>query len=214
MRAVLKIKAASSAFFQGQICMQLAGVRTDEPGTPSTKGTQRTGNGEWCETVDLTNDTPSKFFVRFGVAYNYQAGQAQSEADVDLEVTYSQCGEISGAATYQLPTTTTTAQFIAITGFLPAQLVEKIKAAVICNSVTGNVQWRIAYRTATTSKDAPGAWTALTDANAPYGAGEVDTGDLPFTNTGVMWMRIGIQYWATSGQAQGTIAAAIATRRS
>lgn len=216
MRAVMKIKASSNAYFQGQICIQVASVRTDEPDQPILKDSQRTGNGEWCTgNLDISADTDDKMFIRFGVAYNYQSAQSQSSSTVELEVTYQQCGEIVAAATHQLTTMTTDAQYIAITGWLPAHFVDKVKAAVVCNGLTGNFRWRLAYRTAGTSKDSPNAWGNVTDANAPYQSGETNTNDLAITNTGIMWVQIGIAYFLSTGSTlgQATVAAAIGVRR-
>ena len=81
-------------------------------------------------------------------------------------------------------------------------------------SLTGNFQWRLVYRTAATSKESPGAWAVVTDANAPYGSGYVNTGDLSLSLAGKMWVQLGFQYLSTSGDAQASLALALGTRRS
>ena len=86
--------------------------------------------------------------------------------------------------------------------WVPASLAKKIKAAVVVNSLSGNFQWCLTYRTATTSKDVPDAWTA--DWDTLRTATEVNTGELSPTLTGKMWVQIGIQYnlsGSTPGQA-------------
>lgn len=216
---VLRAKAASTVYFQGQVVMQVAAVRTSSPGAPILKGSVQTtttntsfeyNTGE----LNVLADTSGAMFVRFGVAYNFTAGQAQSQADVEIEVSGVQCGEVAGSGIWQLATTTVDDQFQAVTGFLPAILVAKVRAAAMCTSLSGNFRWRLAYRLAATSSEAPGAWAPLTDNNAPYVAGEVNTGDLAITVGSNMYVQLGILYdLSSAGTGQASIAIAIGVRR-
>lgn len=215
---VLKAKAATSVYFEAQLVLQTAKVRTTEPEAPVTLGSVQTPSSGSFEynpgAIDVSSNTDEAMFIRFGVAYNYTSGQEPASADVELEVSYHQCGQIAGAATHQLFATTGTAQFIAVTPWLPALLVEEVKAAASATSVTGNFQWRLVYRTAATSKESPGAWAVVTDNNAPYSSGDINTGDLPVSLTGKMWVQLGVQFLSSSGIAQASLGIVIGTRRS
>lgn len=215
---VLMARAATSNYFEAQLVIQVAKVRTDAPEMPVLKGTAQTptaGKFDYNPGVlDLTNDTVGAMFIRFGVAYKFVDGQSQAAADVELEVAYTRCGELAGSGTWQLSTTTTAEQYQVVTGMLPGILVDKVKLAAICASLTGNFEWRLAYRTAATQKSAPGAWSNVTDANAPYGSGEVNTGDLAVTVGSNMWVQFAIVYKLSSaGSGQAGLTAALGVRR-
>lgn len=220
---VLKGRAASSVQFQAQVVMQTAAVRTDQPSDPITKGSAQfpaTNTNYFSyntNIMDITSNTGSVMFVRFGVAYNLVSGASvPASADVELEVAYTQCGDIVAAVTHQLATTTSTAQYIAVTGWLPRILVDKVKAGLVCNSLTGNFVFQLAYRTAETSKESPSAWTLVADATgpAPYGAGEGCTSELPVSLGNNMWVQFGIMYKSTSGDGQASVSVALCARRS
>jgi hypothetical protein len=217
---VFRARQATSAYFEGQLIMQTASVRTDQPNAISNVGSGQTSNGTGNSftyntgVLDISASTAPVMWVRFGVAYKYSTAQAQASADVDVEVSYKQCGDMAGAATHQLSTTTVDDQFVAITPFLPGILVDGVKAALIINSLTGNFRCRLAYRLAATSKEQPGTWTAVTDANAPYTGGEVCTGDLAVTVGSNMWIQFGILYdLSSTGTGQASVSAAVGTRR-
>ena len=215
---VLKAKSATSQHFRGQVVMQTATVRTDNPHTPVNLGAlQAPTNGSFEYNPGIQNisaNTAGVMFVRFGVAYNYAAGQAQASADVELEVAYLQCGQMIGSSTFQLSTTTVEDQYQVISGWLPGILVLQIKAALVCNSLTGSFRYRLAYRTAATSKESPGAWTAITDANAPYVAGEACTGNLPVSIGSNMFVQFAILYdLSAAGTGQATVSVNLGIRR-
>lgn len=218
IKPVMHGKACTSNYFECQIVQQVALVRTDNPEASVVKGTLQTPtSGSFAYSpavIDISADTGPAAFVRWGVSYKYTGGQSPASGDVELEVAYTKCGEMSGAGTWQLSSTTTDMQYIAISDWMPSILVDEVKLAAICSSLTGNLQWRLAYRTAATSKSDPGAWSPVTDTNAPYVAGEVNTGDLPVFLGADMWVQFGIAYSSTSGSGQATLAAALGTRRS
>lgn len=216
---VLLGRAFSSTHFEGQIVQQVAKVRTDNPELPVLKGTLQTvSNGAisyHTGVLDISADTSEAAYVRWGVSYKHAAGQSPSSGDIELAVAYTRCGEVAGAGVWQLDTATTAAQYIPIAAWLPALLVDKARLAAIVTNLTGNLQWRLVYRTATTSTAAPGAWNNVTDADAPYAGGEVNTGDLAVSLGSFMWVQFGIAYFLSSGGAgQATITAALGTRRS
>ena len=216
---VLKAAQASSDYFNAQVVIQVAKVRTDLPEAPALKGSLQTptsGKFEYNTGVlDVSGDTAGMMFIRFGVAYKYTTGQSQSSADVTLDVAYTQCGDMVGSSSHQLSTTTVEDQYVAITGWLTGILAAEVKAAFVCNSLTGYFRYRLAYRTAATSQEAPSAWTAVTDTNTPYTAGEVNTGDLPVTLGSNMWIQFAILYdLSEAGTGQASVSVAIGVRRS
>lgn len=195
--AVMKAKSATSEYFEGQLVIQTANVRPSQPNAPIAKGTVQTptsGSFEYPVSLNIANDTSGAAFIRFGVLYSYADGQAPASADVELEVAWVQFGQMLASATHQLSTTTTEDQVIAISDMMPGILVHKVKGVVICRSLTGYFRWRLAYRTAATSKEDPGAWNLVTDTNAPYAAGEFNTGDLSVSVGTNMWVQLGLLY--------------------
>lgn len=215
---VLKCKVATSSDFDAQVVLQVAKVRTSEPSTPVTVGDEQSptsGSFEYnAGSQDISSHTDDAMFVRFGVQYKHDSGGSQAAAELSLEVAYHQCGTVSGAINSQLTTTTSTAQFVAATPWLPALLVEKVKGAATCGSLSGNFQWRLVYRTAATSLESPSGWSVVSDLSAPYTSGDVNTGDLSVTLTGKMWVQFGVQYVSTSGDGQASLACVVGTRRS
>ncbi len=129
---------------------------------------------------------------------------------------YARCGELIGSGNWQINSTTTSEQFQVISGWLPTILVEKVKLAAICAGLTGNLEWRLAYRTAATQKSLPSAWSNVTDASAPYGTGEINTGDLALTLSLKMWVQFAVSYKvpAVGDSGQASLTTALGVRRS
>jgi hypothetical protein len=199
--AVVKAKAVSGSF-RCQVVVQYAAVRTDEPDSPSSVGSALTGAGEaLVSSGDISGTTANKMWRRYGIKYDLTSGSAAT-ADVELQVVENTCGEVLTSWSGVLVASTSTRAFQEVGMWVPASLAKKIKAAVVVNSLSGNFQWCLTYRTATTSKDVPDAWTA--DWDTLRTATEVNTGELSPTLTGKMWVQIGIQYnlsGSTPGQA-------------
>ena len=215
---VMKARAASNNHFRAQLIIQTANVRTDAPNAVVQLGAVQSASGGGFDynpgMLNVATQTDGAMYVRFGVEYNYVSGQSQSSADVELEVAYVQCGKLAGTGTFQLSTTTVDDQFMAVTGWMLGVLVQEVRAALVCNSLTGNFRFRLAYRTAATSKEAPSAWNTVTDANAPYTAGEFNTRDLAVTVGANMWIQFAILYdLSSAGTGQASVSAAVAIRR-
>jgi len=215
----LVVRAATSNNFEAQVVIQVAKVHTDSPESPSLKGTAQTPTGGKVDynpgSINISSDTSGAMFIRFGVAYRFTDGQAQCAADVLLEVAYTRCGELAGSGSWSLDTAVTTDQYQVLTGWLPSLLVQKVKLAVVCTSLTGNLQWRLAFRTATTLKTSPSNWNYVTDNSAPYASGEVNTSDLPITLGSNLWVQFAVAYKLSSaGSGQASLTAALGVRRS
>lgn len=108
--------------------------------------------------------------------------------------------------------TSTADAFFVVTGWLPALQAEKLKLALVCSSLTGNFQYRVCYRLATTSTQDPGAWTTAFDQWRT--AGEACTGMLTPAGGSDMWIQVGIQYALSSGSAlgQASVSAVVAAK--
>jgi hypothetical protein len=215
---VLIARRATSANFEAQLVIQVAKVRTDDPEAPVLKGAAQTPSNSRIDynpgVLDLSSDTAGAMFIRFGVAYNFAAGQSQAAAEVGLMVAYARCGELQGAGTWQLDAASTSDQFVVISGWLPRIQVDRVKLAAICTGLTGNLQWRLAYRTAATEQATPGAWNLVTDANAPYGAGERNTGELTVSLGANLWVQFAIAYkLSAAGAGQASLTGALGVRR-
>ena len=215
---ILVARAATSQYFEAQLVVQVAKVRTDAPEVPVLKGSVQTptnGNIDYNPgLLDLTSDTVGAMFVRFGVAFKYATGQAPAAADVEVPVAFARCGELVASGSWQLDSATTSLQYLVISGWVPRILVDQVKLAAICSGLTGNLQWRLAYRTAATQKALPSTWTNVTDANAPYTGGEKNTGDLAVSLGSTMWVQFAIAYnLSSSGAGQGSLTAALGVRR-
>jgi hypothetical protein len=215
---VLVARAATSAYFEAQVVIQVAKVRTDDPEDPVLKGALQTpsnGNIDYNPGIlDISGDTAGAMFIRFGVAYKFTSGQAPAAADVDLTVAWVRCGELVGSGTWQLNSTTTSKQYLVISGWIPRLQVDLVKLAAICAGLTGNLEWRLAYRTATTQRAVPSGWSDVSDGNAPYTAGEINTGDRPVSLGSTMWVQFAIAYnLSSSGAGQASLTGALGVRR-
>jgi hypothetical protein len=216
--ATLRGRACSSDNLEVQLVQQIALVRTDKPGLPVLKGTlQSPTSGAFSYNtgvIDISSDTAPAAYVRWGVAYRHTSGQAQASGDVGLEVAFTRCGEVVEAGSWQIDTSTTSVRYLPIGEWLPALLVNKVKLAAICTNLSGPIQWRLVMRTAATDKEEPGAWSNVTDINAPYGAGEINTGDLSVSLGANMWVQFGLVYnLSSAGTGQASISAALGVRR-
>lgn len=202
--ATLKL-ANTSGSISVQACIQMAIARTDEPSAPSTVGTAQTTNVEYyisAPTFDLATVVPGNAFIRFGVSYKVTTTPNQGQADVIREVAYRQCGVFLPPWRDHLVAVSTTRQFVPVTGWLPALGVLKIEGAVVVSSVTGNFVAIFTYRTAEASPDLPSAWDT-TGIGSAFNGGEQNTGELPVTTTGMMWVQIGVMYYLSSGSTPG-----------
>lgn len=213
VKAALRAHAVSGNFQVG-LAIQTASVRTDSPDAPALlDNTTQVGEGEKCTgVVSIASTTAGKFFVRFGLGYSLSSGSTPGQADVSTSLVYTQCGQVLGSRSFALDTSTSSDGFALISGWVPALLAQKMKAVVICRSLTGNFEWKLAYRTATTSKENPSGWTAL-DANY-HGAGELDSGEVSLSLDSEMWVQFGLQYHSTSGAGQAQVDCVVAIRRS
>ena len=196
-----------SGNIQMQPCLQVALVRTDKPGSATTLGSPVTANGETC-TGELTvsGQTGGQMYVRFGVAYSLTSGSALGQADYAMAVQTKQCGQVSGSWSGHVDCVSATDEKIyAISGWLPSLLVDKIEVAGIIGSHAGNAQMMVCYRTATTSTEAPSAWSTSPDLEAAWHTadGEFNSGELALSITTVQWVQIGLRVKNSSGSALG-----------
>ncbi len=211
-------RACSSDDFECQVAQQVAKVRTDDPDAPTLLGSVLSPTAGVLDSnstvLDISGDTEPAAFVRWGLAYRYANGQSQSSGDLGLDVAYVRCGELVGAGSWQLDSSTTAMRYIVVTDWLVRLLVDEVKLISLLTNLTGPLQYRLVYRTVATDKANPSAWANVTDANAPYGAGDVNTGDLAISLGANMLVQLGIGYQlSTGGQGQGTISAAVGIRR-
>ena len=212
LKAALRLHGVAGNI-QGQLAIQTAAVRVDVPDQPSLLDSPQVGEGERCSGgISIAATTASKFWVRFGIGYSLSSGTALSQADISLSVSYTQCGQVLGSRSNALASSTSSDAYVLISPWVAGLLVDKMKAITICRSLTGTFEWRLCYRTATTSKEDPSAWTLL-EANA-HGAGEFNSGELTLSGIGgAMYIQFGLMYHATSGAGQAQVDTVVSIRR-
>ena len=112
-------------------------------------------------------------------------------------------GEVMGAATVNVFASNVVANpgFEPICAPMPALFFSKLRLAFLLETLTGNVKWKIAYRTGPTSLPTMGAWAVLGSENTWRNTlGEGCTGELPQTlPTGHFWVQFGIAYGLEGG---------------
>ncbi|MES2642003.1 MAG: hypothetical protein V4850_21135 [Myxococcota bacterium] len=218
IKAALNLRSVqvASGGLEAQLAIQTATVRTDEPDNWATvSGLTQSGAGATgSAAISVANTTAAKMWVRFGLAYNLTAGStAPGAADATLALSYAACGSLIGAWNGQLTTTVTSDSYVAITPMIPALLADKIKAAIIVNSVTSNFQCRVVVRYGFALKEVAGAWTNTSDTNVS-GASQRNTGELTLSNGSNMYVQIGLAYSNTSAVfAQADVAVSVGARR-
>lgn len=212
--ATLKVKNVTGNF-QCQLVLQTAATRTDNPDTPNLIDTLRTGAGEYCSGVeDISQYTDDKFFVRFGIAYNLSSGSALGAADVAFQISTVSCGKVVGAQTLYLASSTTSDAGVAITGWIPRIIADKLMAAIVFRSKSGNFQWKFAKRGAGTSIQNPGGWVALSgETSYRTTEGETNSGELTVGDPDEMWVQFGVIYSSSSGAGSASLDLALAVRR-
>lgn len=207
-------RRAVTGNFQCRPCLQAAMVRGDVPDAPTLLDTQmRAGAGETCTAADVGGALVGRTLVRYGVAYSVSSGNL-GQADVELAVVDDGCGEQIGQASVVLSALSTTDSYYVLTGWVPALLAAKVKAALVTSGIVGNFRFRLAYRKATTSTQAPGAWTTTWDAWRSAEE-EVNTGELDVDAADSMWVQFAIQYALSSGSSLGsaTISVGLGARK-
>lgn len=222
VKAVILIKALTGNF-QAQLAVQTASVRTDNPDAWATLDTMT--NADRCTAViDVTSNTASKAYARFGVAYNLSSGTTLGGADVGFQLSDVVCGDIVGSTTLQLMAVDTNPYFVPVTGWLPAMTIAKVKAGFTVTGSLNGFKYRLCYRAATISSNVVAvAWgTANLEAGYTSGDGERNTGEITMpTGVGVtgriddkMFVQFGIEFTGTSAGAQATATVTTATRSS
>jgi hypothetical protein len=224
VKMVIKRRAVSltgtAPVFNVKPAIQVALVRTDYPDAWANIGAlgPYTGAGEDCtSTQDISDSTGGKFFVRFGVSY-YLSGTSPltGQADVDVTVSYTQCGSVVASMTQELQAFNTTSDsFKAITGWISALDADAVVAAFVASNVANNFRWKLFYRTATTSIQTPGAWNSL-EASYRSTNQEDTTGEVSLSIGAAMYVQFGVGFsQSTAGSAPGqiTLSSAVAVRR-
>jgi hypothetical protein len=207
--------------FNVKPAIQVAVVRPDNPDDWAAISGQSayTGAGESNTGVmTISGTTGGKMFVRFGVSY-YLGGTAPTsgQADVEVVLSYKQCGEIVGSMTQDLQAfNTTTNSFVAVTGWVPAIDADKVVAAFVITALVNNFRCQLAYRTASTSTQSPSAWALLEGASYRTTDGETSTGEISLSITSEMYVQFGVAFSQSSAGAapgQAAVSTAVAVRR-
>ena len=218
IKAALLLRAlqVTSGSMEAELAIQTAEVRTDDPDNWATvAGLSQSGAGGTCSAdISVATTTAGKMWVRFGLSFKLTTGStAPGAADATLALAYAACGSLVGAWSGQLTTTVTSDSFIALTPPVPALLADKIKAALIVQSVSGNFRCRIVVRYFVLTPEAAGAWTNTSNTDVT-GADERNTGELTLTNGTNMYVQVGLAYSSsTAAFAQADVSVSVGARR-
>lgn len=211
--------AGISPTFNVKVAVQVAQIRTDNPGNwQEIAGVgPYTGAGEDCTgEIDVSATTEDQLYVRFGVScYLGGTTPTNGQADMEVQVSYVSCGGIVGTFTQELQVyNTVTDTYTAVTGWIPAVDAAKVIAAFLLSGRSGNFECVLAYRAASTRTSAPDAWSKL---EATYHSSDESTTTLlDLSITGKMFVQFGIAYRqsaASSTTGQATVSVVTAVRR-
>jgi hypothetical protein len=194
VKYVLKNKTVSGALTT-QLAIQVAECRTNAPDAPATLGSSLTGAGEQTAApIDITVNTASKAWVRFGVAYS---SASEGSATVSLQICLETYGKAVGSTTVSLVAPDTSSYFLPVSEWLPTPMVSKAKAVFAIQQPSAQFQCRMAHRFATTSVQTPSAWSS---GDSFHSTGELCTGEIAVTpGSNEMWVQFGIEYRSFSG---------------
>ena len=203
-----------------KLSIQTADVRTDKPDAWTDLGSAYQDGGEDnTDVIDVSATTVGKMWYRLGVAY-YLSGGTPSSGDAELELTTASvsCGTVLGTRTSDLVTFNTTVDaFTAVTDWALVTDSDKVCAGFTLSAVQGNFQCKLVYRTASTSTQIPGAWTAISGLSTYLNAnGESSTGEKTLTLGATMYVQFGLAYsQSSSGSTPGaaTVTTTVAVRR-
>ena len=194
--------------------VQLADVRSDNPDDWTTVGTAESGAGDKClGNLPMPTGHTASFLVRFGVGYKLTGSATHAQADVGLQVSYNQCGNVVGARTMQLDAASTDGRIETLTGWLPAVGVSKVRAAYVVSDLAGGFPCRLTYRTASDIPESPSAWSTAIDSYRTAN-GEYNTDDISLMLSNAVWVQLGMLYNSSSGFGSATVSAAAATQSS
>ncbi|MFH1463435.1 MAG: hypothetical protein ABIO70_03525 [Pseudomonadota bacterium] len=211
VRATIKRINADNSF-SVRFAFQIAKVRTNDPGSPTVLAgdAYHSGNGESCtDDLDLSTYADDGFFVRFGVAYKLTEGSGYASADVYFQVAYGLKGSVIGKGSQQVLAPDSTYRYLLISDWVPALSAVKFQVAYVVSDASADFYTRLAYQTAATSIEEPGAWT--TDGTEAGDDREVCE-QVSISTSNKMWVRFAIAYKANSGSnLSAYVSGAIAT---
>ncbi|MFA6958391.1 MAG: hypothetical protein WC538_21195 [Thermoanaerobaculia bacterium] len=194
--------AVNQTDFETKFAIQYAALRTETPTAWTAYGSARTGApASGCGDTPIAADANANMWFRIGVGVKYAAGFSPDGADVTLDATWNACGRIADARTFDVATSpvghTST---MVLTDWLPRLDLDRIKASIepfSMQKTSGTFNFQLAYQTADTEIESPGAWTAI-GSSYSNNSGTPNTGELSLPPTAAMWVRFGIQYWQTT----------------
>lgn len=204
VRAVIKAKN-SAANFQWQLAVQYAAVRVDSPGQATPIGSAQSNNGEYSTgDLSLATDMGNNRLFRLGIQHSSATASVQ-QADMFLQASWKQVGTDLDTRRVTLAVADSSDKFEVLSQWVPATFMSKVKAAFVLTSITpsnGNLRYKLAYQTASTAIEQPGAWLDAEQnwtqpANGTSYA-ERNTGEIALSVTD-MWFRLGVKYSQAGG---------------
>jgi hypothetical protein len=198
------LTAGGTSSLTSTLVCQTAELRPDAPDDWAIVGSAPvllsvTGNGEGrCDPFDMTQLFTGKMLARFGVATTTSGPSGPASADISLALALRSCGEMVSAWHGNVQATSTTNHYLSISNWLSAVQLSAVRAGIMVTSGLGNIQVKLAYRTAVSMKDVPSAWT-------PIGSFVTDASTAPVQSSlslnSFMYVQFGIGYSVSSGTA-------------
>ena len=207
--------------FDWQFAMQTAAVDPARPDAWSALGSAQTTAIPYCTgNTSVSGTLATKMWVRFGVKYmRHDASPTYAQADLMVQPSLIARGSIVSTmpATTVSAISTTIYQTLWTTDWVPAELVDKVRAGIWIGNITGTPSVQLVYQKAVARTSLPGAWITLPGASVYTTVNDFNTGELPTSGTPFadsMWVRFGIQYKSSTVGYDATIGAVVGIRRS
>lgn len=196
MQAVIRMRNAGT-YIQISAAYQTAEVVTTNPDAPATVGNALGENGAALVVQDISATTASKTYIRFGLVYSLSSASTPETADVSVQVSYRLQGRLLGSFSQQFVAPDTSAQYLPIGDWVSTLEANKVKGAFVVSGAA-DFGYRLAYQTAESVVESPGAWTVL-EADWVTTYTPRCSGQLTLETSGKMWIRFAIGYQASSG---------------
>ena len=190
------------------VAIQYAAVTSEEADDWIDLGTAQTQATVAYQAIDLSgNDHDDKYYYRLGIGFK-SGGDQNSIGTVKLSATTNVQGAHLGGATIDTKWGSTTTVYSPLTGWYPAQVVDKVKAAYMVTGQSG-LEYGLVYRTMNSNLEPTpwGDWETVWDSpqtdNDRRNSGEIDETGTNLSNK--LFVQFGLGYKASSTLCYGTV---------
>jgi hypothetical protein len=193
-----------------KVAIQYAAVTPEEPEDWADVGTAETTATVLYQSIDLAAQSPEdRYYFRLGVAAK-SGSDVNSRAAVKLSATTNVSGAHLGGKTINTTWgSTSTTVYNSLTGWYPAQVVDKVKAAYSITSQSG-LKYALGYRTMNNNLE-PAAWGEweTTWTSPQTDNSRRNSGELSEPTAGALdnklYVQFGLGYIASSSTCTGVV---------